>query len=444
MAAEAASTRTLKVSKGDDTRRLTVSWPLEATDSEKLSAIQDTVRSGFSLSATAQLVLKYADDEGDMCTLTVVGVQDLLSLVPEGAIKLRLEESQDGGLPNMAAAAQAAAGAAKAEASSCTGPAKSEATGSASTSNMPNGPRPGACFAGLALPFLPMAAAAANKQEHRAAGNRAGVAKREALLPVAAKLLEQLDRVPETARFRPAMQQYVDGADCEHFGDLAADILQAWASSSSQDQVREVMEACIGDILPILPLLGQGENDEDEGTAGCFREMENFFKAFGGMAGGASPGCTGPSASSPSAGCGMPCGGDFPLAGLLQGLLAANAAGQSSCANGASPTPDFAQGLGNLFAGFGKGFGKGPYGKGKKGWGKGWGKCHASDAWGAQECQQEPPEANSCKEGDEAEGLQQKVKDLMDMGLVEDPQVAEDLLRTHDGDIAAVVTTLTS
>eukprot|EP00971_Amphidinium_carterae_P194847 3866283-Amphidinium_carterae.1 len=31
----------------------------------------------------------------------------------------------------------------------------------------------------------------------------------------------------------PAMQQYVDGADCEHFGDLAADILQAWVCLKS-------------------------------------------------------------------------------------------------------------------------------------------------------------------------------------------------------------------
>eukprot|EP00403_Amphidinium_massartii_P017884 CAMPEP_0178416926 /NCGR_PEP_ID=MMETSP0689_2-20121128/24314_1 /TAXON_ID=160604 /ORGANISM="Amphidinium massartii, Strain CS-259" /LENGTH=478 /DNA_ID=CAMNT_0020038283 /DNA_START=108 /DNA_END=1544 /DNA_ORIENTATION=+ len=471
------TSRTLKVTKGDDTRRLVVSWPSEATAEESLIAIQETVLAGFNLSvSTADLILKYADDEGDMCTLTSVGVKDLLTLVPEGAIKLQLEVRQaqmdkpatdlnkDGPAVAAASATAPPSGAAAASTSSSGSAAAAEgASASASAgSTAPNYAPAGAFFATMAMPFLPMAAAAANKPDHRASGNRAGVSKREALLPVATKLLENLNRVPETVALRPALQQYVDGSDPDHFGDIAADILQAWVASPSKNEVREVLEVCLGDIMPILPLLGRGDSQEDEDTADCFREMDSFFKNFGGNAQGCSSNSsstagTGTASASATAGssagnAGMPSNPENPLAGLLQGLFAANGLGQKG--SGRGNEPDFAQGLNNLFQGLGKGFGNGfgPFGKGfgkgkggQQAWGNGsgFGPC-APGFMPPQQQQQQASTADDAPGPSSDEDMKQKVAELLEMGLVSDPEVAEDLLRSHGGDVAAVVNTLTA
>jgi len=74
----------LKVSLGEDMRRLRVAVGQDSSEAEWLSAVQVAVQQGFGLSpAVAEvgggLVLKYKDDEGDLCTLAKATVGDFLS-----------------------------------------------------------------------------------------------------------------------------------------------------------------------------------------------------------------------------------------------------------------------------------------------------------------------------------------------------------------------------
>jgi len=82
--------RTLKVTHGEETRRGKLILPSEATSADAFTAIQSAVADLFETSAGG-IHLKYADDEGDLCTLTEQSIADLASLAPEGTLRLTLE-----------------------------------------------------------------------------------------------------------------------------------------------------------------------------------------------------------------------------------------------------------------------------------------------------------------------------------------------------------------
>lgn len=86
------SSRTIKVSHGEETRRGKLSVPAGASPAEAFAVTRTTVAALFETSVEIEaLWLKYLDDEGDLCTLTEHSMADWSSLLPDGTLKLTLE-----------------------------------------------------------------------------------------------------------------------------------------------------------------------------------------------------------------------------------------------------------------------------------------------------------------------------------------------------------------
>eukprot|EP00441_Pelagodinium_beii_P016429 CAMPEP_0197662154 /NCGR_PEP_ID=MMETSP1338-20131121/52296_1 /TAXON_ID=43686 ORGANISM="Pelagodinium beii, Strain RCC1491" /NCGR_SAMPLE_ID=MMETSP1338 /ASSEMBLY_ACC=CAM_ASM_000754 /LENGTH=249 /DNA_ID=CAMNT_0043239873 /DNA_START=35 /DNA_END=780 /DNA_ORIENTATION=+ len=86
------SGRTLKVTHGEDTRRLQLEIPEGANCQEALEAIRAAVRTCFNLQdRCAKMTLKYTDEEGDSCTLMEGTVEDFALVSSEGLLRLNLE-----------------------------------------------------------------------------------------------------------------------------------------------------------------------------------------------------------------------------------------------------------------------------------------------------------------------------------------------------------------
>jgi len=69
----------LKVSYKNDTRRLRAHWNSTAPAPQVLAIIQAAVEEGFALSkGSAELSLKYQDEDGDLCTLVPETLTDFL------------------------------------------------------------------------------------------------------------------------------------------------------------------------------------------------------------------------------------------------------------------------------------------------------------------------------------------------------------------------------
>jgi len=82
----------VKVACDDDVRRGRVSWPAEASFAEKFSVLCATTRALFEKGPGAvtmgQQSLRYRDTEGDLCTLTETSMEDCLTFVSAGVLKL--------------------------------------------------------------------------------------------------------------------------------------------------------------------------------------------------------------------------------------------------------------------------------------------------------------------------------------------------------------------
>lgn len=82
----------VKVTCGDDVRRGCVRWPAEASFAEKFSLLCGITRALFekgpATATTGQQFLRYRDMEGDLCTLTETSVEDCLTFVSAGVLKL--------------------------------------------------------------------------------------------------------------------------------------------------------------------------------------------------------------------------------------------------------------------------------------------------------------------------------------------------------------------
>jgi hypothetical protein len=70
----------LKVSCGSDTRRLRGEWDHGAPSRQILASIRAVISESFGLESNAPYVVKYCDDEGDLCTLVDDTVVDFLEL----------------------------------------------------------------------------------------------------------------------------------------------------------------------------------------------------------------------------------------------------------------------------------------------------------------------------------------------------------------------------
>lgn len=80
---------TLKVTLGSDTRRLRSSWPANATSEEIVDVIRTIIRLGFAprLEDMAFL-LRYKDNEGDMCSLVESTLEDCILFARDHVLKL--------------------------------------------------------------------------------------------------------------------------------------------------------------------------------------------------------------------------------------------------------------------------------------------------------------------------------------------------------------------
>jgi len=87
---------TLKVSFGDDRRRLPIAWSRHASSQEVCASMHAAVGTGFGslLPESAGLSLRYKDNDGDLCTLCAETLQDCLSFEREGVIRIVAEQEE--------------------------------------------------------------------------------------------------------------------------------------------------------------------------------------------------------------------------------------------------------------------------------------------------------------------------------------------------------------
>lgn len=95
-----AVSRILKVTYGQDMRRLHVQWPSAAQSRDILGVIQNVIEDCFGLpsgsAAPPVYFLKYRDDEGDLCTLVEQTLRDFLDMSIQCASwKIYVETNQD-------------------------------------------------------------------------------------------------------------------------------------------------------------------------------------------------------------------------------------------------------------------------------------------------------------------------------------------------------------
>jgi len=92
---------TLKASLGNDVRRLLTTWPLDASHENVLAAVRMAVQRGFSslLKTGLTFELKYADDDGDMCSLVVETMEDWLAFGSDGTLRLVVVHQLNASIP---------------------------------------------------------------------------------------------------------------------------------------------------------------------------------------------------------------------------------------------------------------------------------------------------------------------------------------------------------
>jgi len=89
--------------------------------------------------------------------------------------------------------------------------------------------------------LLPVAAQAAQSDFIRSALSHFGIERRRHCVEIGCKLVQHLELVPEAAGLRPRVEAFIDGSDPDHFGEVVADLLAAWATSGSPEQVNDAV-----------------------------------------------------------------------------------------------------------------------------------------------------------------------------------------------------------
>jgi len=486
-ATSASSSQTIKVSLGDDTRRLAVDLTASATEVEALVAIKKAIRQSFGLSDAEDLILKYFDDEGDLCTLAEHCLEDIASLSKGKPWKIQASlgakvATVAAAPPPLAAPAASPATVAQSAGAADAHPAEKPAGGSSSCpqagpegSSLPaesdladddesTTPPEWEISAAMAFHLLPHASKATQLEVVRSALSAAGVERRKRVVKWCCEVLEHLDLVPEAMPLRPKLEAFVDGTDPEHFGDVLAELLKAWVSSSSPEMVEHTVAMHYKGLGAIMRQTfkalhgckgewkgkgkgkcgwwkgkgkGRGSSGDCEGDGGMskgdfWRRKGDWWKAKAASKGkcaeeqaehhrGRMPpmfGFSDPAAFGPMCG-GMGSAGVWPACGpfAFKGALASMLAQ--------------------------KGLGKGC------GFGGGWPQSGATqdtpDTTPASVvAAPEIPAPSAPPAPPEEKDLDSNVQLLLEMGLVSDPAVGLDLLRAHGGDLVQVVAVLTS
>lgn len=472
----------MKVDFNGEIARLPLEVCSTATGEEIFDCMRLCVQRAFNLldEQVRGLTLKYADEEGDLCTVTDRTLGDLAQLFPKGVIRISATIE----LPSAPAHHAQAMDAEDKPDENMEG--EQEAFSSQEGNQRPvNNP-----MAKLAAQFsplwLPMVAAELQSAEKQAELDRAGKEKREQLLPAFRRLYERLETVPEASHLKPNILSYIDGSDPNHLGSLVAELLEILAASDAKDAVMGIVEDCASSIMETFlnsmmdtfhsrsADMGTQASASSEGTMpvpmpspmpdiagllGTIFAGKGFGKGMSdapGVPSAAADG-TGTQSSVPNQ--------EAPLAGLLRNIFAGKGCGKgaqfasasapdaSIGAQGSAPSPEashttappvvgnIAGLLGSIFAG--------------KGLGKGGQFASTSTAVYDAETQASapPPEAsvptpmpdvNAISARATQESMfEQEVKDLMDMGFDCEEQVARDLLHANNGDLSKVVDILT-
>lgn len=90
-----SSSKILKVDFDGDTRRVSLTGVDAAPAAEILKRIRDTVANAFEMDEALLPVLKYQDDEGDLCTLVAASVADMLHINHGHAVRLFVAKTEE-------------------------------------------------------------------------------------------------------------------------------------------------------------------------------------------------------------------------------------------------------------------------------------------------------------------------------------------------------------
>eukprot|EP00931_Biecheleriopsis_adriatica_P057777 TRINITY_DN3429_c0_g1_i1.p1 TRINITY_DN3429_c0_g1~~TRINITY_DN3429_c0_g1_i1.p1 ORF type:complete len:509 (-),score=103.45 TRINITY_DN3429_c0_g1_i1:25-1488(-) len=299
--------RMLKADFGGDVRRLhvditvTPKAPCGSSCQARLEAFRGTfeeilsvVRVGYSFSESEELLLKYSDEELDLCTLTEATVEDFLfgnarsgscadELTPLKLVVLR-PGTTDGS--RMGAAVQRASEQQRDEVMPAPGlerkakaprieakpvPGASQASGLPSGNSLRSmcplgllaclkalhscGRLSPAVVASLALQFLPILAQRVQRKQEKINRKGANMRKEKPLVNLLQAVCEQIRRIPEAEPVRPALKAYIAGSDTAHLGDTLADLLRRLAACKSRAPLATALLAVGAEMLAVLPCL---------------------------------------------------------------------------------------------------------------------------------------------------------------------------------------------
>lgn len=277
-----AEPRTLKVEFEADLRRFRLRLTDEKGPANQIRAIHKAISTGFSLSEDEPaLVLKYKDDEGDLCTLVEATLEDFLS--QPGDKPLRLVASRAlppvSSLPT-ASSSTATALAHKNEASSSQSntmtvadpqvPAVSSTAWPRSTADgchsmgpwkllqclrtlQDAGMMTSKMVGSMMLQFLPILSQRAHRKQEKL--NKLGHQKREALLALLHSVSAHLDLVEEAKPIKPILEDFITGKDVYRLGDFVAALFKALSASKDRRAVSEAITGVGPELCASLPQL---------------------------------------------------------------------------------------------------------------------------------------------------------------------------------------------
>jgi len=90
-AASAIGALVLKVDSAGDLRRFDAPWQKSSSNEEVVANIYKIVGIGFGMASSDRFVLRYSDDDGDLCTLAETTFDDCASFIRSGILKLTLQ-----------------------------------------------------------------------------------------------------------------------------------------------------------------------------------------------------------------------------------------------------------------------------------------------------------------------------------------------------------------
>lgn len=302
--------QTLKVEFEGDLRRLRLQLPQGSPEVEKLQTIREAIRHGFSWSddENAGVVLKYKDEEGDLCTLVQATVEDFLAQPGSGPLRLVAtrpplaastrapelpvaqelaaattapQEPMVEGTPRPSPMAQSATVSAASSAVDPTARSRTEAPGCNEAFDGETGFTAGhpsytcgssvgpwkllMCLRGLwdaqkmsakmvgsmMLQFLPILAQRAHRKQEKL--NRLGPSKREELLPLLRCVSAYIERVPEAAPLKSQLEDFISGRDVTKLGDFLALLFKTLAMSKDRHGVAEAINGVAEQLLNFMP-----------------------------------------------------------------------------------------------------------------------------------------------------------------------------------------------